>query len=487
MKKTLLLVLIFTVTFAQAQFLTYSNLAPMPEARGGIDATAYNGKIYIENGYSTTGTNISNVLVYDIATNSYSTIGGFLPKRFANCEISGGKLYLFNGLLNDGSVNTSIEVYDLATSTLLTSIQNPYSSRNAGSVVNSNGDIYFFGGANQDEGIFYNRLVKFVPSTSQFTLMATMPAAMETKGEIVNNSLFVFGGYNGTSLNAVYEYNLVENWWATANFTVPNGISANGVATDGSRYFLTGDYANLTNNKIYEFENFQAYAIYDVTQSGFVGRRHHASVVVNDKLYVFGGNTAVATSSSLSSAQVANLPMNIGITTNAMNNFTYDYCMTTTNGINYFYGAGSTPVLYTFPECQVRFVKHNNSNINWSSSAFPMGTGVQNGANITILGGGSYYVYFNRITGAYQFSTTLLSNEAINKEQQLSFYPNPADDKVIFSEEIKTIAVYDMLGKERKVILNKNEVSLSGLSIGTYIMKVTTLDGNSFTKEIIKK
>lgn len=483
MKKTLLFVFLSVFSLAHAQFLTYNNIAPMPDARTAIDATTYNGKIYISPGNSGTGY-YDNVLVYDIATNSYTTIPEITPTRYGNIEVSGGKLYIFNGERDNGTVNTWITVYDLATS-VLSYVVNPYPARSAGSVVNSNGDIYMFGGANVNETEFYNRLVKFVPSTGQFTLMANMPAAIETKGEIVNNSLFVFGGYNGESLSPVYEYNLVEDWWATANFDVPGGISANSVATDGSRYFLTGDYNNLTNNKIYEFENFQAYQIFDISQSGFVGRRHHASVVVDDKLYVFGGNTTNSTTSALTSAQVANLPMNIGIT-GGFTQWNYDFCLTTTDGINYFYGSANNPLQYTFGDTPLRFIKHNNANYNWATNSFPTGIALQNGDNINVTFG-SYYIYFNRITGAYNFSNTVLSNEEISTEEVLTFYPNPANDKVIFSENINEIKVYDMLGKEINVSLNKNEISISELATGTYLMKVTTLDGKSFTKNIIKK
>ncbi len=483
MKKTLLLVLLFVCTFAQAQFLTYTNIASMPEPRTAADATAYNGKIYIASGNSNTGY-YENILVYDIATNSYTTIPEITPTRYGNIEVSGGKLYIFNGQRDNGAMNTWITIYDLATSTL-SYVTNPYPSRNAGSVVNSNGDIYFFGGANEDEGVFYNRLVKYVPSTGQFTLMANMPTAMETKGEIVGNSLFVFGGFNGSALSAVHEYNIIENWWATTNFSVPGGISANTVTTDGSRLFLTGDFSNQTNNKIYEAENFQAFQIFDVSQSGFVGRRHHASVVVNDKLYVFGGNTATSLTSTLTSAQVAILPMNIGMI-GAFVSWSYDVVLTTNDGVNYFYGAGTTPFQYSFPQTPLKFRRHTNWDINWGSNTFPTGIATQSGFDINVPQG-NYYVYFNRITGAYQFSTTLDNLEQMDQENELTFYPNPASDFIRFNKDVESVVVYDLLGKERKVSLMNNEVALSELATGTYLMKVVGKDGKSFTKTIIKK
>ena len=483
MKKTLLLTFLCACFSIQAQFLNYTNIAQLPEPRTCVDAAAYNGKIYIAGG-SNFNTVYSNVLVYDVANNSYAKLdlaelGGV---RYVNIEVSGNKIYVFNGQKTDGTVNPYIWIYDTTTGNFSIQ-QNPYSSRNAGSVVNSNGDIYFFGGANADESIFYNRLVKYTPSTGQFTLMANMPTAIETKGEIVGNYLYTFGGYNGSVSSAVYEYNLTENLWQTLNTTVSGGISAHTVTTDGSRLFLTGDFTNLTNNKIYEAQNNASYDVYDTTQSGMVGRRHHASVIVNDKLYIFGGNTA---SDVLTSAQVANLPMNIGMI-GVFTQWSYDVPMTTTNGVNYFYGAGSTPMKYTFSNnTEFKFRRHNDWNYAWSSNSFPTGVGFQAGDVINVPSG-SYYIYFNRNTGAYNFSTTLLSSNEMNGKKELSFYPNPAKDKVTFSEDIKEIKVYDMSGKEINVSVDKNEISVSRLSNGNYLMKITTLDGNSFTKNLIKK
>lgn len=487
MKKTLFLLFFNVLSLIHAQFLKYTDIAPMPEPRTGIDATAYNGKIYIAGGYSNTGY-YSDILVYDIASNTYTkfSLAELGAIRYANVEISGGKLYVFNGQKNDGSLNSLIFIYDI-NNPGFTIAQNPYPVRQAGSSVDKNGNIYFFGGANADETVFYNRLVKYVPSSSTFTLMANLPTAMETKGEVVGDFyLYTFGGFNGsTTSSAIYQYNLTENIWVTLNATVSGGISANTVTTDGSRLFLTGDYTNLTSNKIYEAANNVSKQVYDTTQNGMIGRRHHASVIVNNKLYIFGGNTTAATSSALANAQVANLPMNIGMI-GSFTQWNWEIPLTTSDGINYFYGAKDTPLKYIFGETELKFRGNYDWVNNWGYSTFPTGTAVQNGQNIPIKAG-SYYIYFNKNTGVYNFSTTLLGTDEVNKEKELSFYPNPAIDKIIFNRNIKEIKVYDISGKQKNVNFDKNEVSVSELSTGTYLIKVVTYDGNTFTKNLIKQ
>jgi len=73
----------------------------------------------------------------------------------------------------------------------------------------------------------------------------------------------------------------------------------------------------------------------------------------------------------------------------------------------------------------------------------------------------------------------------------LKYYPNPADSEltVSYKEPIRSIEIYDILGKQIKVQkFETNEVRLdvSRLSSGTYMLKVQTDSGSQFVK-IVKK
>ncbi|RZJ71237.1 T9SS type A sorting domain-containing protein [Flavobacterium sp.] len=76
-----------------------------------------------------------------------------------------------------------------------------------------------------------------------------------------------------------------------------------------------------------------------------------------------------------------------------------DVMLSTTNGIDYLIKS------VTFTAGNVKFRRNGNWTQNWGASAFPSGTGVQNGQDIP-MPGGTYNITFNFNTGAYGFTPT---------------------------------------------------------------------------------
>ncbi|MEI8007804.1 MAG: carbohydrate binding domain-containing protein, partial [Bacteroidota bacterium] len=89
----------------------------------------------------------------------------------------------------------------------------------------------------------------------------------------------------------------------------------------------------------------------------------------------------------------------IGILGTALNGWNEDVDLQTSDGINY------TLLNYAFTEGYVKFRQDNNWNINWGNVLFPIGYGYPNGPNIPVMAG-TYDVFFNRLTGEYNFSAT---------------------------------------------------------------------------------
>ncbi|RTZ49901.1 hypothetical protein EJ377_07030 [Chryseobacterium arthrosphaerae] len=67
--------------------------------------------------------------------------------------------------------------------------------------------------------------------------------AKETKGKIVNNKLYVIGGFNGTSSNLIDVFDLDTNRW-THQYKMPVGVSGHSLAVADSKIFIVGDYDN---------------------------------------------------------------------------------------------------------------------------------------------------------------------------------------------------------------------------------------------------
>lgn len=136
---------------------------------------------------------------------------------------------------------------------------------------------------------------------------------------------------------------------------------------------------------------------------------------------------------------------------------------------------------------KTKFRQSQSWDISWASSTFPTGIGTQNGETIPVTEG-NYYIYFNKNSGQYIFSTTALAtNEIDNRLNDISFYPNPAKDKIVFTQEPKSVEIYSTDGKKVNVSSNGKELNVSSLPKGIYLLHFITKDGSVIGKKLIKE
>jgi pectate lyase len=107
------------------------------------------------------------------------------------------------------------------------------------------------------------------------------------------------------------------------------------------------------------------------------------------------------------------------------------------------------------------------------------------GAN-TILKGDTTNLYYIKTV----FDSTLGLGQNI-KAPKLTLYPNPVTSTIFLSSsdhKIENVMIYSLAGASVKNISTDVEsIDVSNLSPGSYLVKVTTDQGSSFTKKIIKK
>jgi len=118
-----------------------------------------------------------------------------------------------------------------------------------------------------------------------------------------------------------------------------------------------------------------------------------------------------------------------------------------------------------------KFRQDNAWSVNWGNEAFPSAT-LSNGANIVTVAG-TYNVLFNRITGAYNFNSTL-NNTQFAKVKTV-VYPNPTSNSWNFStsNEIKSIKIIDISGKLIHSTAAKS-IDASSFTSGIYFAQVQT-------------
>jgi bifunctional DNase/RNase len=70
----------------------------------------------------------------------------------------------------------------------------------------------------------------------------------------------------------------------------------------------------------------------------------------------------------------------------------------------------------------------------------------------------------------------------------VTVYPNPVVDKVYVVGDVTSCEIYDLVGKRVKSIsTNMEEIRVSDLQSGIYMMQFLTKNGNVVTKKIVKQ
>ncbi|REC43362.1 hypothetical protein DRF67_19365 [Chryseobacterium pennipullorum] len=271
----------------------------MSADRGALTSVVVNENMYVSNGY-TANKDTNYIEKYNITNNRWSIFSSKLvPKRFANSETDDNKIYIFNGWKNN-----QLEIVDLGTSTITKGAVNPFYAGNSGSAIHD-GKIYVFGGSGLNgaaKTVFSNKFQYYDIASDTWNPLPDMPIAKETKGKIVNNKLYVIGGFNGTSSNLINVFDLTTTLW-TEQYTMPVSVSGHSLAVSDNKIFIVGDYDNLTFLAYFDIATNELHQL----SSNMIPRRHSAAEIYNNKLYITGGNTTSMSNSSIKSIQVADL------------------------------------------------------------------------------------------------------------------------------------------------------------------------------------
>ena len=71
---------------------------------------------------------------------------------------------------------------------------------------------------------------------------------------------------------------------------------------------------------------------------------------------------------------------------------------------------------------------------------------------------------------------------------EIAIHPNPTTGIVRIEGEIASeVIVYNALGQQVKTLQSTNEVSLEGLPLGVYLLRIATADGKVFLDKVVKE
>jgi len=316
MKKTFtLLVLLMCLSCSQVQHvppdllsyynLQFSELETMKIGRFGMGYTTDGKYLYAVYGRSSDPNYVTKSIRYSIADDKWSIFpNNSTTKRYVSAEYINNKIYVFNGNSQDNSINKKVEVIDPLTGEINYLNDNPSPVSYSGTAVWKD-KIYVFGGSipqrRSIEVSYSNQMYLFDPINDDWTLLGVIPEHKQTRGEIVDGILYVFGGYNGHSSSQIDAYDIANDLWYYLG-DMPLGISANAITSHGDFIYIVGDYNKLSSVAVFNTKTLEFYNI----KSNMLGRRHAGAEVIGNKLYVYGGNRT-PTGNILSSIQVADI------------------------------------------------------------------------------------------------------------------------------------------------------------------------------------
>jgi hypothetical protein len=249
------------------------------------------------------------------------------------------------------------------------------------------------------------------------------------------------------------------------------GADVNMITTDNITYTLSG--FNFSSGTAYFREN-------DTTTNvwGSVAFPSGTATLGGPSIQVTGGEWYV-TFNRITGAYSFVFP-SVGILGTATSvEWAEDIDLTTTDGFEY------TLNNLTLTDGVVKFRKDNSWDVNWGATAFPQGTGIQNGPEIPVTAG-TYDIVFQKSTGHYLFTDTLSTAE--NAISNLTIYPNPSSNvwNLSNTNAIDSVEVFDMTGKNiQRFLPNATQFELDGTSLsqGVYFVKIKS--GSDFAVQKI--
>ena len=229
-----------------------------------------------------------DLLVYDLDRDVWEKSDiKFRKRAYHNLHVHEDQLYVLGGKrLSRGRkyeyLDDKIEVFDKKENTLLVDDTNPHQAVNFASFTHDDKIIVMGGSVKQkgnDRKEYTNKVHLYDLKSGLWYEMASMPMAKETNGVLVNNKVYLIGGFNKKPLTSIEAFDIVSGKW-TKEGELFEGFSKPAVAYNGDMIYGFENGKMITyNTKTKELNQY----LIDLDLKG--SKLYYA----NNKLYVLGG------------------------------------------------------------------------------------------------------------------------------------------------------------------------------------------------------
>lgn len=264
----------------------WQELAPLPEARAGLAAAAYDNAIYAIAGETENGSS-GLVTRYDPQTDSWSRRADKpTPVTYVSAVLLGEKIYVPGGELADGMPTDILEVYDPRKDSWETRAPIPIKVSGY-ALADFEGQMFLFGGWDGEKAL--GRVFIYDPNDDAWREGTPMPTARAYAGAAeAGGKIYVVGGWDGVNISdIVYTYfpsieDFQESKWDKL-INLPEKLSSAKVISISDFIFIpgiTGVWQFSNNINVWNIFN-NPEAIQDIYDYGVVSSL--------GAIYFFGG------------------------------------------------------------------------------------------------------------------------------------------------------------------------------------------------------
>lgn len=165
-----------------------------------------------------------DLMIYDLDNNTVEQVEEKFDKRaYHSMNLTKGKLYLLGGKrsVNKGQKEflfDSIEVFDLNKKTRESEDVNPHQAANFSSFIYKNNLITLGGSVKLRKNgikVFNEKIHALNLSDGLWYEVGEMQSPKETQGVLINDKIYLVGGYNNASVPTIETWDLVTGQWET--------------------------------------------------------------------------------------------------------------------------------------------------------------------------------------------------------------------------------------------------------------------------------
>lgn len=287
---------LWTMTSMAQKKIAFEKLSSMPNESYAIASASSDRDIFALTGGDDFQAFGSELQIYD------TKIDLWIKMTLKDLPLSNGLsvVYMedYHGLITLGGVQPygsnanlveKIRMIDLEDYSIMELGVLPEPARHIGTAKKDN-TIYFFGGSTKATPTFQcsDQLFSYDLDLGHLEMLPSMPLAMETKGVIMKDQLYVFGGYNNTALSKVFKYDLrLREWTELPSLDKP--LSDYAITQYGDYIIIVGDYVRTNQLIVYDTKS----NTLKYHKMNIEARKLGASIV-GDYLYVYGGYNSLA-------------------------------------------------------------------------------------------------------------------------------------------------------------------------------------------------